>query len=177
MPVLEFSPYGIYCPQGDFYIDPWKPVRTALITHAHSDHARWGNSLYLAHKHSEAALRLRLGNTISLVTVEFGQKLTKNGVEVSFHPAGHIIGSAQIRVAYRGEIWVVSGDYKTRDDGISGAFEPVIHSSLNLLSGCLYSNGNHNRKYMQLLISGGSKTATRGVLVYFAVTHSERRND
>lgn len=125
MPLLEFSPRGIYCPPGDFYIDPWKPVRTALITHAHSDHARWGSSFYLAHKHSEAVLRLRLGHDISLTTVEFGQKLTKNGVEVSFHPAGHIIGSAQIRVAYRGEVWVVSGDYKTRDDGISGAFEPV----------------------------------------------------
>jgi putative mRNA 3-end processing factor len=125
MPLLEFSPHGIYCPQGDFYIDPWKPVRTALITHAHSDHAQWGSSFYLAHKYSEAVLRLRLGSDISLTTVEFGQKLTKNGVEVSFHPAGHIIGSAQIRIAYRGEVWVVSGDYKTRDDGISGAFEPV----------------------------------------------------
>ncbi|WP_448520360.1 ligase-associated DNA damage response exonuclease [Rhodoflexus sp.] len=125
MALLEFSPDGIYCPQGDFYIDPWRPVRKALITHAHSDHARWGSSFYLAHRQSEAVLRLRLGSDISLSTVEYGQKLTKNGVEVSFHPAGHIIGSSQIRVAYRGEVWVVSGDYKTEDDGISGAFEPL----------------------------------------------------
>lgn len=125
MPLLEFSPAGIYCPQGDFYIDPWRAVHTALITHAHSDHARRGSTVYLAHKHSENVLRLRLGSDISLATVEYGQKLVKNGVEVSFHPAGHIVGSAQIRVAYRGEVWVVSGDYKTEDDGISCAFEPL----------------------------------------------------
>lgn len=125
MSLLEFSPEGIYCPQGDFYIDPWRPVEKALITHAHSDHARPGSRFYLAHKHSEAVLRLRLGSDIHFVGAEYGQIFTVNGVKVSFHPAGHIIGSAQIRLEYRGEVWVISGDYKTRDDGISGAFEPL----------------------------------------------------
>ncbi|MCS7017842.1 MAG: ligase-associated DNA damage response exonuclease [Cytophagales bacterium] len=125
MPLLEFSPNGIYCPQGDFYIDPWKPVHRAIITHAHADHARREHKYYLAHKHSEEVLRLRLGADIVLTTVEYGEFLHINGVRVSLHPAGHIIGSSQVRVEYRGEIWVVSGDYKTYDDGISGMFEPV----------------------------------------------------
>jgi putative mRNA 3-end processing factor len=125
MALLEFSPAGIYCPAGDFYIDPWKPVSRALITHAHSDHARPGSEVYVAHRDSEAVLRLRLGAHIHLRTVDYGQVFHKDGVELSFHPAGHIFGSAQIRVAHRGEVWVVSGDYKTEDDGLVPAFAPV----------------------------------------------------
>lgn len=123
--LLRFTNRGIYCQQGDFYIDPWRPVDRALITHAHSDHSRWGNKYYLAHKDSEAIMHLRLGADINLQTVDFNTPITINGVKVTFHPAGHIIGSAQIRVEYEGEVWVFSGDYKTEDDGISGAFEPI----------------------------------------------------
>lgn len=109
---------------GDFYIDPWKPVPKALITHGHSDHSRWGHGHYLATEASVPIIRHRLGE-ISIHGVAFGEVIRINGVKVSFHPAGHIIGSAQIRVEYRGEIWVVSGDYKPEPDDISETFELV----------------------------------------------------
>ena len=123
-PLLEFTDSGIYCAEGRFYIDPWKPVDDAVITHAHSDHARIGNKRYLAHKLSEQVLLYRLGG-IQLQTIEYGEKVMKNGVEITLFPAGHVIGSAQVRVCFRDEIWVVSGDYKTENDGISTPFEPV----------------------------------------------------
>jgi len=122
--LLEFTDKGIYCNQGNFYIDPWKPVDDAVITHAHSDHAYVGHKHYLAHHLSREVLRYRLGE-IGLQTVEYGETIVKNGVSVTLYPAGHVIGSAQVRVAYQGEVWVVSGDYKTQDDGISTPFEPV----------------------------------------------------
>ena len=124
MPLIEFSNKGLYCPQGNFYIDPWKPVDKALITHAHSDHARWGSASYLCHSQTLPLLQLRLGNN-NYQPIEWEEPILINGVSVSFHPAGHIIGSSQIRVEYKGEVWVISGDYKTEDDGISGKFEPV----------------------------------------------------
>jgi putative mRNA 3-end processing factor len=124
MPLIEFSDKGLCCPQGNFYIDPWKPVDKALITHAHSDHARWGSQSYLCHRYTKPLLQLRLGNN-PYQTVEWGESLLMNGVKVSFHPAGHVIGSSQIRLEHNGEVWVVSGDYKVVNDGISGQFEPV----------------------------------------------------
>lgn len=131
-PLLIFNDYGIYCQQGNFYIDPWKPVDYALITHAHSDHAKWGSKRYLAHHLSEEILRYRLGIDISLQTISYNENIIINGVKISFHPAGHIIGSSQIRVEYKGEIWVVSGDYKLEADGISIPFEPVkCHSFIS----------------------------------------------
>lgn len=123
-PLLEFNNCGIYCASGDFYIDPWKPVKYAVITHAHSDHARWGHAHYLAHKLSLEVLTYRLGD-ISVQTVSYNETIIRNGVKISFHPAGHIIGSSQIRVEYKGEVWVVSGDYKLEDDGVAAPFEPV----------------------------------------------------
>lgn len=122
--MLEFTDKGIYCPRADIYIDPWKPVQRALITHGHSDHSRWGSQYYLCTRLAKPVIRHRLG-PVNLETVEYGEVRTINGVDFSFHPAGHIVGSAQIRVAYKGEVWVASGDYKLEDDGISGAFEPV----------------------------------------------------
>lgn len=95
------------------------------LPHAHSDHARAGCKHYLAHKDSESILRLRLGEDISLRTVEYGEKFFIHGVQFSLHPAGHVIGSAQIRVEHKGEVWVASGDYKVQDDKFSAAFEPV----------------------------------------------------
>lgn len=123
-PLLEFTDRGIYCAQGKFYIDPWKPVDDAVITHAHADHAYVGHKNYLAHHLSKEVLYYRLGE-INLRTIGYGETVTKNGVEISMYPAGHVIGSAQIRVEYKGVVWVVSGDYKTDDDGISTPFEPV----------------------------------------------------
>lgn len=123
-PLLEFTDRGIYCPKGNFYIDPWKPVDDAVITHAHSDHAYAGHKRYLAHHLSREVLLYRLGE-INLQTVAYGEKVMKNGVEISLYPAGHVIGSAQIRIESQGQVWVVSGDYKVEDDGVCTPFEPV----------------------------------------------------
>jgi putative mRNA 3-end processing factor len=123
--LLQFTGKSIYCPIADVHIDPWMPVDRAIITHAHSDHAKWGSKHYLAHKDSASILRLRLGDDISLRTVEYGEPFSINGVNFSLHPAGHIIGSAQVRVEYHGEVWVVSGDYKLEDDHFCAPFEPV----------------------------------------------------
>jgi len=125
MPLLEFTDKGIYCPQGDFYIDAWRPVPKVVITHAHSDHARAGSGSYLCHRLTKPLLQLRLGPEGSYEAMEWGEPVFINGVRLSLHPAGHIIGSSQVRVEYQGEVWVVSGDYKTEDDGISGPFETV----------------------------------------------------
>jgi putative mRNA 3-end processing factor len=125
MNLIRFTDKGLYCEAGDFYIDPWQQVERAVITHAHSDHARPGNNFYLSHYLSAPVLKIRLGSDINLQTVEWNEPVIMNGVKISLHPAGHIIGSSQIRVEYKGEVWVASGDYKTEDDGISGAFEPV----------------------------------------------------
>lgn len=102
--ILEFNDCGIYCPMGDFYIDPWKPVSKAIITHAHSDHARPGSKYYLAHHLSGPILKYRLGSEISLETIDYRKDIFINGVKISFHPAGHIVGSSQIRVEYKGEV-------------------------------------------------------------------------
>lgn len=123
-PVLRFTDNGIYCPAGDFYIDPWRPVDRALITHGHADHARGGMGRYLATHTALPVMRHRLGN-ITAEGINYGEVRRIGGAEVSFHPAGHVPGSAHIRVAVDGEIWVVSGDYKIVDDGLSDPFEPV----------------------------------------------------
>ncbi|NRB53983.1 MAG: ligase-associated DNA damage response exonuclease [Saprospiraceae bacterium] len=124
MSLLSFTENGIYCAQADVYIDPWRPVKKALITHGHSDHARWGHQYYLCTESAMPVIRYRLGN-VNITTIAFGQEKYINGVSFQFLPAGHILGSAQIRVEYKGEIWVVSGDYKLEDDGLAEAFEPV----------------------------------------------------
>jgi putative mRNA 3-end processing factor len=123
--MLSFDNNGIYCAQAGVYIDPWKPVAKAIITHAHSDHARWGMGSYLAHKDAVPVLRFRLGQDINVAGVGYDEPVTINGVKITLHPAGHVWGSAQIRLEYKGEIWVVSGDYKLQQDGITIPFEPV----------------------------------------------------
>jgi len=125
MALLQFDSNGIFCPRAGIYIDPWRPVEKALITHAHSDHARPGNGAYLCHRDSVALLRLRLGPDIQAEGLAYGDPVYINGVKISFHPAGHIIGSAQIRLEYKGEVWVMSGDYKLQQDGVSVPFEAV----------------------------------------------------
>ena len=122
--VLTFTDHGIYCPAGDFFIDPWRAVDRALITHAHSDHARPGMGRYLATHGTGPVMRHRLGD-IALETIGYAEPRRIGDAMVSFHPAGHVPGSAQIRVEVRGEVWVVSGDYKTVADGLSEPFEPV----------------------------------------------------
>jgi putative mRNA 3-end processing factor len=117
-------PAGLYCPAGDFYIDPWRPVDRAVITHAHGDHARVGHGSYLAAAASEHVLRTRLGD-IALQTLRYGEALMIGGVQVSLHSAGHVLGSAQVRVAHGGQTWVVSGDYKVEPDSTCAPFETV----------------------------------------------------
>ncbi len=122
--VLEFRDEGIFCPAGGFHIDPWRPVDRALVTHGHADHAYPGHRRYLTSAAAAPVMRHRLGE-IDIQTLPFGTPLDIRGVKVSFHPAGHVPGSAQIRIEHRGEVWVVSGDYKTTPDGLSEPFEPV----------------------------------------------------
>lgn len=123
-PLLTFTDRGIYCPEGDFHIDPWRPVDRALVTHGHSDHARPGMGAYLATEAALPVIRHRLGR-IQAEGIAWGEARQINGVTVSFHPAGHVPGSAQIRVEHRGEVWVVSGDYKTESDGLAEPWQPV----------------------------------------------------
>jgi putative mRNA 3-end processing factor len=125
MKLLEFTERGIYCEQADVYLDPWKPVNKALISHGHSDHAYFGHQHYLCTTDAKPVIHYRLNTVSPVETVDYNEKVTINGVNFSFHPAGHILGSAQIRVEYKGDVWVFSGDYKTQDDGLSKPFEPV----------------------------------------------------
>lgn len=117
-------PEGLYCPAGDFHIDPWRPVERAVITHAHADHARAGHACYLATQASAGVLRARLGD-IRLQTLAYGETLRMRDVTVSLHPAGHVLGSAQVRIEQAGRVWVVSGDYKVEPDATCAAFQPV----------------------------------------------------
>ncbi|MBK6264122.1 ligase-associated DNA damage response exonuclease [Marivirga sp. S37H4] len=123
--LIQFTDAGIYCPKGDFYVDPWKPVSKAIITHAHADHARPHHKNYLAHYFSGPIMKHRLGEGISLETIDYNQVVQMNGVKISLHPAGHIPGSAQIRIEYKGQICVISGDYKLENDGMSDPFDPI----------------------------------------------------
>ncbi|MDQ8187962.1 ligase-associated DNA damage response exonuclease [Pelagicoccus sp. SDUM812002] len=123
--VIETRKEGLYCKAGDFYIDPVRPVARAVVTHAHSDHARSGNEMYYASPRSEALLRKRLGNQIDFYALPFGEQVRFGDAVVSLHPAGHVLGSAQVRVQAEGEVWVVSGDYKRDADPTCESFEVV----------------------------------------------------
>ena len=127
--LVVLRPQGLYCPPGDFYIDPWRAVERAVITHAHSDHARPGHARYLAAAQGEHVLRSRLG-AIALDSLPYGERISIKGVIVSLHPAGHVLGSAQVRIEHRGQVWVASGDYKAApdfaaEDATCAPFEPV----------------------------------------------------
>lgn len=129
------TPSGLYCPPGDFHIDPWRPVARAVITHAHADHARVGHGAYLAAEDARRVLLARLGDDIGLQTARYGEVIDHHGVRLSLHPAGHVLGSAQVRLEHRGRVWVASGDYFVSGVGLAGgaaednptcaAFEPV----------------------------------------------------
>lgn len=125
MQLLELTDRGIYCPRAGVYLDPWKPVDKAIITHGHSDHAYAGHTHYLCSVEAMPVVRHRLLLPENIQTLRYGETIAINGVNFSLHPAGHIPGSAQIRVEYKGEVWVFSGDYKLQDDGLSTPFEPL----------------------------------------------------
>ena len=123
--LIESTSHGLYCAAGDFFIDPWQPVDRALITHAHADHAVAGSDAYLTAEPGVGLLRERMGAAAYIQGQPYQEPIDLNGVEVTFFPAGHILGSAQIRVEFAGEIWVVSGDYKLASDPTCAAFVPV----------------------------------------------------
>jgi putative mRNA 3-end processing factor len=121
-PLVESRPEGMYCPAGDFYIDPWLPVREAIITHAHADHARPGSRHYHCTTASLPLLRWRLGEQ-AFIAHEYGERFELGGAQLSLHPAGHMLGSAQVRIESEGRCWVVSGDYKRELDPTCAPFE------------------------------------------------------
>lgn len=123
--LLSLTDRGLYCEVGDFYVDPWRSVDRAIITHAHSDHARWGMKHYLCSEEGEGVLRRRLSPESHITSYAYGEEISLNGVRVSLHPAGHILGSAQVRMELDGEVAVVSGDYKTAADATCTPFEPI----------------------------------------------------
>jgi len=123
-PLLEFTDKGIYCSKADVYLDPWLPVQKAIISHGHADHSRSGHQNYVTHHRNVPIISHRLGN-INVQGRDWGESFSINNVKFSLHPAGHIIGSSQIRVEHKGEVWVFSGDYKNGDDGVCTPYEPI----------------------------------------------------
>ena len=125
--LLRNTPQGLYCPPGDFHIDPVRPVARAVITHGHSDHARSGHGAVLATPETLAIMAARYGEDFASATetARYGQKISRGDVEVRLVPAGHVLGSAQVVLAWKGITAVVSGDYKRRSDPTCAAFEPV----------------------------------------------------
>ena len=124
-PLVQLNPQGLYCAEGDFYVDPWLPVENAFITHGHSDHAREGSRNYFSSEKCLPILNYRLGSDISARGVPYGEKVKQGNVWVSFHPAGHILGSAQVCIESAYEVLVVSGDYKRDPDPTCDPFEVV----------------------------------------------------
>lgn len=124
-PLLRLTDRGLYCEAGDFHVDPWGAVDRAIVTHGHGDHMAWGCRAYLTAEPGTAVLRERLDISARIRGVPYGQALDVGGVRVSLHPAGHILGSAQVRIEHAGEVWVVSGDYKTEPDPTCAPYEPV----------------------------------------------------
>ncbi len=123
--LITVTSAGLYCEAGGFYVDPWMAVGRAVITHAHSDHARPGSEAYLCSISGEGVLRERIGTDAGVEILPFGEERKLGEATVSLHPAGHILGSAQVKIVVGGEIWVISGDYKTVPDASCEAFEPV----------------------------------------------------
>lgn len=123
--LLRLTSAGLYCELGGFHIDPWSPVAKAIITHAHADHFAAGCKQYLTAAPGRRILQHRLGPHATIQSISYGEIVDCFGVRVSFHPAGHILGSSQIRVEHRGEIWVISGDYKVASDPTCAPFEPI----------------------------------------------------
>ena len=116
---------GLYCPKGDFFIDPQKSVERALITHGHSDHARPYMKSYLTSETGRAIVQERVGKEAKVEGIEYGKSIKINDVKVSFHPAGHLLGSSQVRIEHKGFVTCVAGDYKIEPDASCEAFEVV----------------------------------------------------
>lgn len=124
-PLLEPTSRGLYCARADLFVDPWRPVERAVVTHAHADHLRWGCASYLVSREGLGVTRVRLGDDARIESLDWGRAVCVNGVRISLHPAGHVLGSAQVRLEADGEVWVVTGDYKRHLDPTTTPFEPV----------------------------------------------------
>jgi putative mRNA 3-end processing factor len=124
-PLLKVTELGLYCERGDFFVDPWRPVERAVVTHAHADHLCRGCGSYLLARPGLSVAQSRLDRTVAITTVPYGEPILINGVQISLHPAGHILGSAQVRLEHAGRVWVVSGDYKVERDNTCAPFEPI----------------------------------------------------
>lgn len=125
MDLIIKTPQGLFCPPGNFFIDPHKAVQTAVISHAHTDHARSGHHQYIATGATIDLIELRTKKATTATRLEYGQVINLNGVNLSLHPAGHVWGSAQIRLEYNGEVWVYTGDYKLTNDSVSKPYEQL----------------------------------------------------
>lgn len=129
MGVLRLTPHGLYCPAGDFYIDPWPSkdnrLGRSIITHGHADHARWGSTRYIATPHTAAIMRARIDPALDIQHADYGDIMRFGDADVSLHSAGHVLGSAQVRVAVSDQVWVISGDYKRDPDPTCTPFEVV----------------------------------------------------
>lgn len=123
--LLEPTPKGLFCPAGRFHIDPWQPVERAVLTHAHGDHARAGSAQYLCASDGLELARERIGPEARIDSIPYGRATRVGNALVSLHPAGHILGSAQVRIEVAGEVWVVSGDFKRQPDPTCAPFEPI----------------------------------------------------
>ncbi len=124
-PLVAVNANGLYCRPGDFYIDPWQPVNTAVITHGHGDHLRSGSATYILARPGAGIAYQRLGGEKGITAVDYGTRMELGSTTISLHPAGHILGSAQIRIEHEGRVWVVSGDYKRQSDPTCDPFEVV----------------------------------------------------
>ncbi|HVP60771.1 MAG TPA: ligase-associated DNA damage response exonuclease [Myxococcaceae bacterium] len=122
--LLTMTPQGLYCARGGFHVDPWQPVAHAVLTHAHADHAREGSAAYLCSGPGLPVVRHRLPGAV-IEAWQYGERHRMGDVQLSFHPAGHVLGSAQLRIEADGEVWVVSGDYKRAPDPTCAPFEPL----------------------------------------------------
>lgn len=125
MNLLEPTPYGLFCPAADLYIDPTRKVDRAVITHGHADHARRGHRCALVSASGEAIVRLRVGPATRLQALPYGEPLRIGDATISLHPAGHLLGSAQVRIEVGGRVAVVTGDYKRGTDPTCEPFEPL----------------------------------------------------
>ena len=125
MSVLHYLNQGLYCPAADAWIDPPCPVKRAIITHAHADHARPGCGEYWACDQSETILRQRLGRDIKIHSINYGEEFRLGQAKLSLHSAGHVLGSAQVRIEVGDEVWLVTGDYKRCHDPSCTPFETV----------------------------------------------------
>ncbi len=123
--LIKYTDQGLYCELADIWIDPYKPVKRALITHAHMDHFTFGCNEYISTYETSIILKERIGSEINIKTYDYGKEFKINGINISFHPSGHILGSSQIKFNFAGEKWLITGDFKRQKDDTCQEFEKL----------------------------------------------------